>query len=90
MPSTNIVNQILATANEAYNHGEGRINDDLPAGERGDTLADFLAIELREVTEGEPTPSAAIDSAQAATDKAISELMAVRDALDNLSLDYAS
>ncbi|KXS55003.1 MAG: hypothetical protein AWU57_599 [Marinobacter sp. T13-3] len=90
MTNTNIVNQILATANEAYENGECRINEDLPKGERGDTLADFLAIELQEVTEGEPSATAAISSAYAAVDSAIRQLTDVRDSLDNLALNHAS
>lgn len=42
---------VLRTVNAAYCGGEGRIDEKLERGERGDGLADFIAVELSEVCE---------------------------------------
>ncbi len=84
------INRILHTVNQAYSNGELQVHEDLPKGERGDPLADFLAAELREVTRGATTDEQAICWACGAVDSALGQLMAVRDALDNLAMDCAS
>lgn len=47
------VQTLLSTIDAGYSNGESRLDEDLPLGERGDTLADFIAMEIREVCEGE-------------------------------------
>lgn len=47
-----IANNILAVINGAYVNGELRIDEDLPLGERGDGLADFLRNEVLDITQG--------------------------------------
>jgi len=42
---------VLSAVNDAYCGGEGRIDEALKNGERGDGLADFIAVEIREVCE---------------------------------------
>jgi len=53
-----------------------------PDGNFGDTLAKFIAIECREVTEGEDNKAAAMLHAM---DNAVAELTRVRDALYNIA-----
>lgn len=52
MPISEITQKILEAANKAYEGGECRIDEDIPAGERGDGLANFIRQEIIEVTEG--------------------------------------
>lgn len=54
IPAEEHVDALLGVIDEAYHGGELRIAEDLPRGERGDGLADFLATEVREVCQGEP------------------------------------
>lgn len=48
-----IINTLLIAANEGYENGEMSLHVDLGRGNRGDTLADFIAAELREVIPGQ-------------------------------------
>jgi len=49
---------ILEVINNYYNNGECRLNEDLPDGERGDGLADFIVNEVKDLThDGETTTS---------------------------------
>ncbi len=84
MPNNEFLKSILSAVNEAYEGGEGRIDEDLSRGQRGDTLAEFIAIEIREVTEGcesfESTQEAALNAMQTA----LMELQGVISALESL------
>lgn len=44
--------KILKLVNEAYENGECRIDEDIPADERGDGLATFIRNEIIEVCQG--------------------------------------
>lgn len=76
--------KILNTVNTSYNGGEGRINESLPPGARGDTLADFLAFEIRDVCQGEINPQDMLMAARQAVLKAKEELDDVYLALEKL------
>lgn len=76
---------ILDAVNKTYHSGEGRINQALPNGERGDGLADFMATELADVTKDESDPECAIENADSALELAIKELQDARDTLSILS-----
>jgi len=78
--TTITLENILDTANEAYQCRELRINEPLEQGERGDGLADFLANELRESCEG-MRGEALCDTAIHAVTTAINQLEEVRLAL---------
>lgn len=84
MPKNEFLKPILSAVNEAYESGEGQIDQDLARGQRGDTLAEFIAIEIREVTEGcesfESTQEAALNAMQTA----LMELQEVVSALESL------
>lgn len=54
IPAEEHLDALLSVIDEAYHGGELRIAEDLPRGERGDGLADFLATEVREVCQDEP------------------------------------
>lgn len=47
-----VIQNVLNVINEVYEQGECRINEILPAGERGDCLADYIAFEVREACAG--------------------------------------
>jgi len=62
--------EVLQIADEAYEGGEMRISELVSVGERGDSLADFLANELRDVLKDEVDPiHAAIRAMQTAKDQ---------------------
>ena len=73
---------ILEIVDRAYNGGDGQIAKELPAGMRGDGLADFLHNEVLEVTEGCEGLTSAIDEARHAIITAINELEDVLSALE--------
>lgn len=75
---------ILKTINESYHGGECRIDENLPPGERGDTLADFLASEVREVCQGKSNAAEMLDAAKRSVGRAVAELESVFDALEEL------
>lgn len=77
--------RIMKAVNSAYEYGELNIDQDLPSGERGDGLADFLATELREVMEGAETPDEALSAAIRAVEVAACQLADVKAALFNLA-----
>lgn len=81
-----IVKQMLAAANKAYSNGEQKLDEALPSGERGDTLADFIAIEITEVCEGND-PNDLIHIALRALDSASRQLQSVIKAIENLELE---
>lgn len=80
--------KVLRTINHAYCVGEGRIDEELARGERGDGLADFIAIEVREVCERqlceEESEEEAAMSALGAMERARKELDDVCNALSEL------
>ncbi|SDJ09926.1 hypothetical protein [Pseudomonas abietaniphila] len=62
--------EVLQIADEAYEGGEMRISELVSVGERGDSLADFLANELRDVLKDDDDPThAAIRALQTAKDQ---------------------
>ncbi|WP_455233132.1 hypothetical protein [Geopseudomonas aromaticivorans] len=67
--------QILDAVNRAYYDGEARINEHLELGERADSVADFLRIEIIDVTRGEADPQ------EAAADAIASALIQLRECL---------
>ena len=75
---------ILSAANSAYQLGELRIDEDIPRGERGDTLADFIAFEIREVTQGVDDIDAAKDKALRAMNVALEHLQGVIHEIEKL------
>lgn len=79
---------LLAAANQAYADGEMRIDIQLPAGERGDLLADFIANEISEVTEGmegAECEMAMIQASSEAIESAISKLQDVMNAISTVN-----
>jgi len=79
------IKAILDAANEAYENGECQVNvpsEDIGAA-RGDTLAEFLHIEIREVCEGNPE-SEMVQIAANAIATAIEQLQEVEAAIANL------
>lgn len=78
-------NAILERLNRVYANGEGRLDEPLPPGERGDTLADFIVNEVVSVTEGMEDNYEAWDRARRALMAAETELVAVEAALLGLS-----
>lgn len=54
----------------------------------GDTLADFISKEIRDVTSGLESMSAAFDAAASAMAMAVQELTKVRDALQEKATTY--
>lgn len=80
--STDIdITRILEIASQAYDGGEVRLEEDLERGERGDTLADFVAIELRECVD-ETTGEEAITEAIRCMGNAVDQLQSVLTALE--------
>lgn len=57
LPAHASVEEVLKAVDLAYHNGEGRIAEDLPTGERGDTLAEFIRSEIIEVCEDEVAPA---------------------------------
>ena len=76
--------QILEAVNRAYNDGEGRINENLEPGERGDSLADFLRLEIIDVTRGEADPQEAAADAIASARAQLRDCLAVIEDADGL------
>lgn len=73
--------RIMDAADTAYDDGDLNIDQAMPTGQRGDLLADFLAVELREVMEGAESPEQAREAAIRAVESAASQLDDVRTAL---------
>lgn len=65
--------KLLELIDSGYSGGEARLAEDLPMGERGDTLADFLAAEVRQCCEGAKDEDME-DIAVIAIDRAITQL----------------
>ena len=79
--TTTSLDEILAAADMAYERGEMQLAEQLEISQRGDLLADFIAHELREATEGEENPLAvALKSMQSA----VAQLNQVIEALNAL------
>lgn len=74
---------VLRVADAAYHAGRGRLVESLPRGRRRDSLADFLAGELREVSNGS-SEQHALKKAIDLLDQRIHELTVVR-----YEMDYA-
>jgi hypothetical protein len=77
MQNNQLIMPILSAADRGYDLGELRIDEDLERGERGDTLADFIAIEIREVTQGIEDFDAAKEEALRAMNVALKQLQDV-------------
>jgi hypothetical protein len=79
------IKTILEAANLAYENGECQVHlsEEEIGGNRGDTLAEFLHIELQEVCEGNPE-SQMMDIAANAIAKAIKQLQSVEVAIIQL------
>ena len=78
--------RVLAAADAAYYNGELRLTEDLARGERGDTLAEFIVIEIREVSEG-TEGEAVFEVALAAMERARDELSKVCEAIRSIEVD---
>lgn len=81
---TNYTEKLLLAANPVYSMGECDLHSNIPAGKRGDGLADFIATEVREVTMHCPHD---LDEAQSeavrAIESAAQQLLDVAEALKN-------
>lgn len=73
--------QIIAIADEAYGDGLVGLYHDEPTGDHGDTLAKFIAIELRETYEAGATDSEQLREAYRVMKSARNQLMGVEEAL---------
>lgn len=74
---------VLSVADAAYHAGRGRLVESLPRGQRQDSLADFLAQELRQASNGS-SEQHALEKAINLLDRRIDELTVVR-----YEMDYA-
>ena len=83
---TEITQKILEEANKAYHNGECRIDEDIPAIERGDGLASFIRQEIIEVTEGEQDKEETLSAARRVMIRAVEEVLDVWIALDELEV----
>ena len=81
MPVTKTQLFVLTIADGAYHAGRGRLVETLPIGRRRDPLADFLADELRQVSNGK-TEHSALDTTLDFLDRVIDELTVVRYEMD--------
>lgn len=72
---------LLEEANRVYGGGEAELAMPIAAGERGDTLADFIVREVEDVIAESGDLSEAIESAQKAMDTAAEQLRSVAEAL---------
>ncbi|WP_223508857.1 MULTISPECIES: hypothetical protein [unclassified Pseudomonas] len=79
--TTHSLDEILAAADMAYERGEMQLAEQLEVSHRGDLLADFIAHELREVTEGEEN---LLDVALNSMHSAVAQLNQVIEALNAL------
>lgn len=79
--TTPSLDEILAAADIAYERGEMQLAEQLEVSHRGDLLADFIAHELREVSEGEENP---LDVALKSMHSAVAQLNQVIEALNAL------
>jgi hypothetical protein len=80
-----VIRKILQAANNAYENGECQVDvpcEDIGAA-RGDTLAEFLHIEIREVCNGNPE-SEMVQIVANAISSAIEQLQAVEAAIIEL------
>ncbi|MQT73335.1 hypothetical protein [Pseudomonas helleri] len=75
------LDEILAAADMAYERGEMQLAEQLEISHRGDLLADFIAHELREATEGEDNP---LEVALKSMHSAVDQLNQVIEALNAL------
>lgn len=71
------LNDIIDIADAAYPDGLVRLYHDDPHGQHGDTLAKFIAIELRETYYDAATDKRKLDDAYDAIEKAVRELQRV-------------
>lgn len=74
--------RLLAIADRAYRPDLYPLTDEVPLGDRGDTLADFIALEIRDVTKCCKNFPEAKANALKAISTAIQELSAVEAALE--------
>lgn len=79
--------QIIAIVNDVYDDGLVGLYHDEPTGDHGDTLAKFIAIELRETYEAEATDSEQLWEAQRVMLSAYEELGKVVDAFENAAIE---
>ncbi len=77
MVLTQVQALVLSIANGAYHAGRGRLIEPLPRGRRGDSLADFLASELR-VVSNRPRGYEGMIAAIERLDDVINELITMR------------
>lgn len=84
--STRVVEQVLAAADAAYYDGELRLTEDIARGGRGDTLAEFIVIEIREVSQG-MEGEAVVEVVLAAMERARDELSKVCEAIRSVEVD---
>jgi len=80
------VEKILKLVNEAYENGECRIDEDIPADERGDGLATFVRNEIIDTCQGEEDYDAALQIAEVALCRARSQLSDVIDMLGEVEV----
>lgn len=74
---------LLEAADKAYKPDVYSLTEDVPAGVRGDTLADFVFLEIREVTQGALTFEEAKELGIGSMETAIRQLADVKDALEH-------
>lgn len=74
--------RLLAIADQAYLTDLHPLTEEVPLGNRGDTLADFIAFEIRDVTKSCMNFQEAKENALKSLGKAIQELSAVEAALE--------
>lgn len=79
--ATPSLKEILEAADMAYERGEMQLAEQLPVSHRGDLLADFIAHEIREVSEGEENP---LEAALKSMHSAVAQLNQVIEALNAL------
>lgn len=72
---------VLSIADGAYHAGRGRLVETLQRGERDDKLADFLADQLRKVTEGRGARQG-VDAALDVLDSIVDDISTVRYEMD--------
>jgi hypothetical protein len=78
--------QIIDIADAAYHNGLIRKYDLEPDGEHGDSLAGFIARELKETYDEDATDAQQLDAAYVALNTAVCELQDVVDAFEGRAL----
>lgn len=80
-----ILQEVLKVACEGYGE-ESRIDEELPLGERGDSLADFVRQEIAECVSGMTDRDASFQEAVRAMKQARNDISSVIEALEQASL----